>query len=344
MIPVIQGWCPGALRPMMSGDGLVVRVRTRNGFLPPDQARAIAALSRDFGNGLMDVTSRANLQLRGVTPDSHPHVLDGLRQLGLLDADPQVESRRNVILSPFAAQDSAAWGIAARLTDLLAAQDAPQTPAKFGYAVDDRGCLADTPCDIRITLTPQGWRIAPDGAEGSLPAGDDPAGAALDLARWFVKAGVSNGRGRMRNHPALDSLPLEPVLPEPMQPHIGPVENGSLIGLPFGQITPDQLEQLASHGPIRLTPWRMLLTQGTANGLITDPADPLLRVTACTGAPGCPQALSDTRGHARRLAPQLAPGETLHISGCPKRCASQAPHSRTLIATGPDQFQDFFFT
>ena len=28
--PVIQGWCPGALRPMMSGDGLVVRVRPRN--------------------------------------------------------------------------------------------------------------------------------------------------------------------------------------------------------------------------------------------------------------------------------------------------------------------------
>ena len=23
----IKGWCPGALRPMLSGDGLVVRVR-----------------------------------------------------------------------------------------------------------------------------------------------------------------------------------------------------------------------------------------------------------------------------------------------------------------------------
>ena len=25
--PIVQGWCPGAHRPMMSGDGLVVRVR-----------------------------------------------------------------------------------------------------------------------------------------------------------------------------------------------------------------------------------------------------------------------------------------------------------------------------
>ncbi len=25
----IKGWCPGALRPMQSGDGLVVRIRPR---------------------------------------------------------------------------------------------------------------------------------------------------------------------------------------------------------------------------------------------------------------------------------------------------------------------------
>ena len=31
--PVVQGWCPGAHRPMMSGDGLVVRVRPRLGFV-----------------------------------------------------------------------------------------------------------------------------------------------------------------------------------------------------------------------------------------------------------------------------------------------------------------------
>ncbi len=27
----VKGWCPGALRPMESGDGLVVRVRPRAG-------------------------------------------------------------------------------------------------------------------------------------------------------------------------------------------------------------------------------------------------------------------------------------------------------------------------
>ena len=62
----IQGWCPGALRPMASGDGLVLRVRAPNGRLEPDQARRIAELARRHGNGLIDLTSRANLQLRGL--------------------------------------------------------------------------------------------------------------------------------------------------------------------------------------------------------------------------------------------------------------------------------------
>ena len=38
----IKGWCPGALRPMASGDGLVLRIRARNGRLTPDQAQGIA--------------------------------------------------------------------------------------------------------------------------------------------------------------------------------------------------------------------------------------------------------------------------------------------------------------
>ncbi|MEO6855833.1 MAG: hypothetical protein ABI410_07150, partial [Rhodoferax sp.] len=71
LLPQTQGWCPGALRPMLSGDGLVVRVRPYAGRLTPAQAAGIAALARQHGNGMLDLTSRANLQLRGVHPESH---------------------------------------------------------------------------------------------------------------------------------------------------------------------------------------------------------------------------------------------------------------------------------
>ncbi len=66
--------------------------------------------------------------------------------------------------------------------------------------------------------------------------------------------------------------------------------------------------------------------------LITDPADPRLRVTACTGAPGCPQALQPTRDLARTLAPQVPQGQHLHVSGCAKGCAHPKPAASPYVA------------
>ncbi|WP_252979256.1 hypothetical protein [Mameliella alba] len=44
--PEIKGWCPGAWRPMLSGDGLVVRVRPHLARLDADQARGWRMLPR----------------------------------------------------------------------------------------------------------------------------------------------------------------------------------------------------------------------------------------------------------------------------------------------------------
>ncbi len=40
--PYRKGWCPGALRPMETGDGLLARVRAPRGRLSLDQAAALA--------------------------------------------------------------------------------------------------------------------------------------------------------------------------------------------------------------------------------------------------------------------------------------------------------------
>ena len=42
----VKGWCPGALRPMLSGDGLIVRIRPYCGAFDLDQARGLADLLR----------------------------------------------------------------------------------------------------------------------------------------------------------------------------------------------------------------------------------------------------------------------------------------------------------
>ena len=97
--PVVHGWCPGALRPMMSGDGLVVRVRAPLGRLTQDQAAGVAELAGRHGNGLIDVSARANVQIRGVTPASHPGLIDGLTALGLIDRDVAATIRTSTAIS-----------------------------------------------------------------------------------------------------------------------------------------------------------------------------------------------------------------------------------------------------
>ncbi|MBX3540174.1 MAG: hypothetical protein KF735_21215 [Chelatococcus sp.] len=95
-----RGWCPGALRPMATGDGLLVRLRLTAGHLPAATARLIADLAMRHGNGLIDLSSRANLQLRGVTEASLGPLQAELAQAGLLDESPAHEAARNVLASP----------------------------------------------------------------------------------------------------------------------------------------------------------------------------------------------------------------------------------------------------
>ena len=352
--PEIRGWCPGAHRPMASGDGLVVRVRPALAELTPDQALGLAEAAERFGNGLIDLTNRANLQLRGVTEATHAPLLDALWDLGLLDADPGLEGRRNIVIDPFRGiADDRQTEIALHLAKGLAAPDLSPLPSKFGFVVDagPNRRLATTSGDIRIEASGDGLILRADGRTtgGAVATPQDAAQMALDLARWFIASGGvgTDGRGRMARHlgaghrlPEVFAGDLAPNAALPA-PDPGPCAGGLLVAAGFGQLSPDDLRALASvaPGPLRITPWRMVFLPGldTASALaghetlITDPADPLLRIHACTGAPGCPQASVETRRLARDLATHLAPAATLHVSGCAKGCAHPTASDLTLV-------------
>ena len=352
----IKGWCPGALRPMQSGDGLVVRIRPPLGRLTPVQAQAIAQAAATHGNGIIDLSARANLQLRGVTEASHGPLIDDLRAQGLIDPNIETESLRNLIVTPFRSSPFASGSspvrqapddtdtLAATLTAALARM--PRLPGKFGFALDTgpRPVLTGASVDIRVERAADGGLILrPEGHPLGQPVAD-LARDAIAMAGWFVAhGGISDGRGRMAALIARGSIPpgctLAPAEPLP-KPSPGLHPDGAIVALAFGQMRAETLQTLAALGhEIRPTPWRMLLLVGATTvpdlpGLITDPADPILRITACTGAPGCPQGLGDTRTLGRQLAPHLAADRTLHLSGCAKGCAHPAPAPLTLTATG----------
>lgn len=345
----VKGWCPGVWQPMQSGDGLVVRIRPRGGRIDAEQAAGIAELAERYGNGLIDLTSRANLQIRGLSEDTHPSLIDGLADLRLLDPDPGTEARRNVLITPFWTASDGVISIADELERALAGGPTG-LPAKFGFAVDcgRERVLAAASADVRVERGIDGqFIVRADGAEfGRAVRRNEAVATALGLAEWFVfSGGAKTGRGRMAAHLAdgakLPETLCGHALPARTQatPDPGLTRQGALFGAAFGQVTSAALNWLAERATaLRMTPWRMMLAENmhempVFEGLITRADDPLLRVVACSGAPRCHEAHADTRALAAALAPHLAADTRLHVSGCAKGCAQSDPASITLVAT-----------
>lgn len=346
--PTAKGWCPGAYRPMRSGDGLIVRVRPRLGRLTLGQALGLCEAAARFGSGIIELTNRANLQLRGVREWQHLELVAALAQLGLVDDDPALEQRRNIVVAPL-------WRVGddtERLATELAARlgELPPLPAKFGFAVDAGHVpmLVDTSADVRIERGREGGLIVrADGAREGVSV--DPSAAidvAIALSTWFATTG---GKTRMKAHLVQHALPaaLAPTTAPALQaalPLPGPTLLGPAYCVAFGQMAAASLEQLLRHcaaEALRVAPRRAVILENASwaasSEFITAHDDPLLDVDACPGAPACASATVETRLLARQLAPllvgtaRLGGPRTLHISGCAKGCARAQAADLTLV-------------
>jgi precorrin-3B synthase len=340
---VVKGWCPDAWRPMLAGDGLLMRVKPRLGRLTRDQALGLADAAARHGNGQIDMTRRANLQLRGVTDHSWSPLMARLLALDLVDGDAARETVRNILVSPVWQKHDESCRIASALQARIG-ELPPELPGKVGFVIDAGAAplLIDQPGDFRIERSDIGMLMlrADSRPTGVAIAQDEAVDAVIALARWFVDSG-GVAAGRMARHDAqlpswaTGSLPTAPAGQLPVEWGVG-----RRYGLAFGRIDAATLARLAAMLPddagIRITPWRTLLLEAPVHiadtSLLTDPHDPLLRVDACPGMPACPQASVETRDLARRIVPHV--GGSLHVSGCAKGCARSKPAALTL--TGRD--------
>jgi precorrin-3B synthase len=291
----VRGWCPSALRPMQSGDGLIVRVHPRHNALHPAELIGLADIARRHGNGLIDLTRRSNLQLRGVTGESLPHVWSDLAQIGLLDGADEVEVARNILIGPLAGIDTGALLDSRSLADQLAAglsanPQLRQLPAKFSFVVDDGGMypLDEERADIRLRATSVDGivvvAIGIDRADRVLWLGqttpDAAARAACLLAAAFLDV-TPSGRARMRDLSQGAAATLRDAASSILAPldHIPPAweavsflgrvtVEGVLIAVglaaPFGRLDAATLKRLgelaaeAGVGEVRLSPRRAL--------------------------------------------------------------------------------------
>lgn len=294
-----RGACPAAGAPMASGDGLLSRVRLLGGRISARDLASVAGEAERRGNGLLDITRRGNLQVRGLDTDGESLLTAALERMGLAVTPPEAETARNVLTSAAADLDPEAlmdpYPVAEALDQALAGEpDLWALPSKFRFAVCGGGATAlsgvdaDLRADAVATAAGTLYRLALAGnAATAQPLGlctpAETPRALLTLARSFLRANAQRREPAGRLAPVLAQLGAEafqregiawrseaPVSPDRRHQHdvLGERPGWLGVGVPFGRLNGAMLSELIAvaeecgDGSLRLTPQRRVLLPG----------------------------------------------------------------------------------
>jgi len=334
------------VRLIEAADGRLARVRLPGGLIGAAGLRAAFELAAEFGDGRLELTSRGNLQLRGLAAGVEAEIRDRLAAAGLWPSVTH-DLVRNVLASPLAGLDAPVdlVPVVRRLDEVLRADERlADLSGRFLFAIDDgRGDVAALGADVLAVLGAEhawveGRRLA---AHDVVATMIETAHAFLDerarqrSAAWRVDE-LDDGRRRLRERVGGDGG-APPIGSRPANP-IGLVAqlNGrtALVVAPaLGRLDGRQADWLAAQlggQPARVTPWRSVvlpeLTDAEATraqaedlGFATSADAPSFGVTACAGQPRCAQALADVQSDALASLGRW-PGRSVHWSACARRC------------------------
>lgn len=349
------------LRIHAAADGGLARVRLPGGLLRAPQFAALADAAADLGDGHLELTSRGNIQVRGLMDGAEAELGTRLRDVGLLPSATH-ERVRNIAASALTGRDHEGLldvrPLVAELDAGLCADPAlAGLPGRFLFTLDDgRGDVIALRGDVGLYPAGDGGlALVLGGADSGLRADPrDAVALALDAARAFLR--VRTTEWRLTEWPdAADRLaPLlgghrEPPLEIPATPRRTPLgrlpqRDGrvAVSGLvPLGRLEPAQLTALRAAGEIIVTPWRTAVIPDLTDvsdslldrwGLVTAPASAWEGLTSCAGRPGCARSRTDVRADAAR-ARAPGGGPPVHWSGCERRCGHPADRHVGVVAT-----------
>jgi precorrin-3B synthase len=334
----VRGACPSLSAPMLTGDGLLVRMTPRGGALTVAQLAGIAEAADAFGNGAIEITARGSLQIRGLTDRTVDLFGHAIETLGIA-AEGAPEIRTGALAGRDASEIADPRPLA---TGLRSAIDANGPGARFApkvsIVVDGGGALplSSVAADIRLEAMrvdgERPWRVCVGrGGTEFLPIGqgrtDEAIAATIALLELLAKAG-SSARARDLDAAASSTIAamLAPVIETGRAVPASPVGTFALtdetlargFALPFGQIEAASLrafvQALDPGFELRLAPSRGLLVLGLSqvqservgtvadtNGLVVDAGDLRLKIAACAGAPACASAHLPTKAIAQSV-------------------------------------------
>ncbi|MFS8110559.1 precorrin-3B synthase [Rhizobium jaguaris] len=341
-----RGACPSLSAPMMTGDGLLVRLRPTTPGLTIGQFRALAQAADRHGNALIEITARGNLQLRGLTAESMIGLAADIDRAAIIP-----ETGVTIEIPPLSGLDpleiADARELATRLRQQIAALDPqPVLAPKLTIIIDSGGRLnldaISADIRLRAARTADGstiWVLAIGGTKqtakilASLSA-EQAVSAIIGLLKTLAHLGPrARGRdldvdGLRKGYPSSEIGAFSAA-----GMHVSPIGihdlsgNRLALGLrpSFGQIHASDIlgflaiAETAGATEIRTAPDHAILVLGfdaqaagdvqlaAANcGFRTDADDPLNHIDVCAGAGACASAFYSTKSVAADLL-EIAP-------------------------------------
>jgi precorrin-3B synthase len=289
--PFRRGACPGLSQPMPTGDGLLVRLTPTGATIRPEAFIALCAAARSCGNGVIEVTSRGSIQVRGLTERSVERLaaMIGRIDLPVSDGPP-------VVCDCLAGLDGEevldAGALAAQLRGAIASVSfTTDLEPKVSVAVDGGGALHldGVPADVRLRAMASDGRVyfhvsVGGDAEVAQPIGAVASEHAVEAALHMLDV-IAAGRARAREivagsgagafRRAIADIRLD-LTPPPLRPPSDPIgthalrDDGMALGfaLAFGHADSTALEALARAAAsaggsgLRTAPGRALLAIG----------------------------------------------------------------------------------
>jgi len=286
-----RGLCPGLSQPMATGDGLLVRLTPTGATMSCEAFAALCTAARNCSNGVIEITSRGSIQIRGLTEASVKSFAAAVAEIDLAFGEgPPVLSDPLAGLAPQEAVDASA--IAADLRRAVAA--APFTTdigPKVSVAIDGGGTLHldAVAADVRMRAQARDacLHVAVGGdAETATPIGAVAAEHAVEAVMRMLRVIAAGGpAARARDIVATNGVAafrrviadiLVDLPPPPLRPAADPLGTHALndgrlaigLGLAFGHAHATELEELARAAAesgatgYRTAPGRALLVVG----------------------------------------------------------------------------------
>ncbi len=342
----IKGFCPSLRRPIFASDGLLVRLRFILNTIESEKLISLCDLSRKYGSGLMELTNRGSLQIRGIKKINHENFIEKIFKNKILEHEDN--GNINTLINPFWTYKDQNY----KIYKTLAKHKVPNLPEKFGLLLD----LGKTPClknvsgDIRIENSRNHKiLVRAEGSEkGKIVNYNEINSFVLNMIEWFM-INKKKSTNRMAELLLNKKLPNEWCQEKPIKKchDIFPSNTklGQIFGIKLGRFFAQDLKDLLSKSEaprVRFTPFKMIILENVKNfndaNFISDRNDSFLNLSACSGKDYCTNSSINTFKLAKKIK-----GKTklkVHITGCEKNCG--ITKETQILLSGTKNYINFF--